>query len=303
MSWITLIWSMNAGACLTLAAFYGAVWSKQRENRVYLLFSCSAAAAAVISAFELWMMHAWTVEQYQLLVRWTHVPTWVLTVLVAAMAYKLSSDMARAARLTGELEVSEKRFNLAADSANLGMWEWDLEKDEIWVTPTRRAQLGFPVSGRITFQELISRWHEDDREKVRQAVNEAIEHGKDYQAEFRIVRADGSLQWVCARGRVQLDEQRKPKRLTGISLDITARKEAEALARRQRAELEQLRQQRTAFLEREVAERARLEREVIESCAREQRRIAYELHDGVGQQLVSIALSAKLLEQELRAAH
>ena len=39
---------------------------------------------------------------------------------------------------------------------------------------------------------------------------------------------------------------------------------------------------------------------MIESCAREQRRIAYELHDGVGQQLVSIALSAKLLEEQLR---
>jgi len=70
MTWITVIWSMNAGATLTLAAFCGAVWSKQRENRWDLLFSCSAAAAAVISAFELWMMRAWTVEQYQLLLRW-----------------------------------------------------------------------------------------------------------------------------------------------------------------------------------------------------------------------------------------
>ena len=49
-----------------------------------------------------------------------------------------------------------------------------------------------------------------------------------------------------------------------------------------------------------VAERARLEREVIESCTREQRRIAYDLHDGVGQHLVGIALSAKLLEEQLR---
>src|SRR6266576_2153598 len=435
MSWITVVWSMNAAACLTLAAFCGVVWCKQRDNWVHLLFSCSAVAAAAISAFELWMTNARTVEQYQLLVRWIHVLTWILIVsfvafvrlylhagrawlawgiyglrtlvlilnfifpvsinfkaitdirhfswaseivsvpigipnpwgllshvslllllvfcvdaaitvwrrgdrrrallvggsmifgailawhvplviwgiidvpfflgftytgIVAAMAYELSSDMARAAGLTRELEISEKRFNLAADSANLGMWEWDLEKDEIWVTPTRRAQLGFPGSGRITFEELVSRWHADDREKVRQAVNDAIQTGKDYQAEFRLVRADGSVSWVCARGRVHLDEQRKPKRLTGISLDITARKEAEALARQQRAELEQLRQQRTAFLEREVAERARLEREVIESCAREQRRIAYELHDGVGQQLVSIALSAKLLEEQLR---
>ena len=221
--------------------------------------------------------------------------------LLAAMGYELSRDMARAARLARELEVSEKRFNLAADSANLGMWEWDLEKDEIWVSPTRRAQLGFPPTGRITFEELISRWHEGDRDKVRQAVNDAIQQGKDYQAEFRFVRGDGSMQWVCARGRVQVDEKGDPKRLTGISLDITARKEAEVLAQQQRGELERLTQQKTAFLEREVAERARLEREVIESCAREQRRIAYDLHDGVGQQLVGIALSAKLLEEQLRA--
>lgn len=436
MNSVAVIWSMNAGACLTLAAFYGAVWSKQRANRAYLLFSCSAVAAAVISAFELRMMNATTVDQYQLLMRWIHVPVWVLTLsfvafvrlylragrgwlawsiyvlrtvvlilnfafpvsinfnritgihhfswagdtisvpvgianpwgllsqislllllifsieatitvwrrgdrrrallvggsmifgailawhvpmviwgiieapfflaftytgVVAAMGYELSRDIARGARLTHELEISEKRFNLAADSANLGMWEWDLEKDEIWVSPTRRAQLGFPPTGTITFEQLISRWHEGDRDKVRQAVNDAIQQRKAYQAEFRLVRGDGSMQWVCARGRVQVDEKGNPKRLTGISLDITARREAEVLAQRQRGELERLRQQKTAFLEREVAERARLEREVIESCAREQRRIAYDLHDGVGQQLVGIALSAKLLEEQLRA--
>jgi len=62
---------------------------------------------------------------------------------------------------------------------------------------------------------------------------------------------------------------------------------------------ERLRQQKTA-VKREVAECARLEREVVERCAREQRRIAYDLHDGVGQQLAGIALSAKLLEEQLR---
>ena len=84
MSWVTVIWSMNAGACLTLGAFYGAVWLKQRANRVYLLFSCSAVAAAVICAFELRMLNATTVEQYQLLIRWIHVPVWVLTLSFVA---------------------------------------------------------------------------------------------------------------------------------------------------------------------------------------------------------------------------
>src|SRR5262252_3909445 len=436
MSWITVIWSMNAAACLTLAAIYFVVWCKQRGSWMYLAFSCSALAGAALTAFELIQLRAHTVEQYSAVLRWTQVPVWMLVVslvifvrlyfhagrpwlawsvcglrtlalilnfilipnlsyreitnlsrvswwggetvsipvgvtnpwilvaqlsslllivffidatisvwrrdkrkrglglvlslfgliavgeallvvwgiipapflacfailgLLAAIAYELSSDIFRAGQLARELEISEKRFNLAADSANLGMWEWDLEKDEIWVSPTRRAQLGFPPTGRITFEELISRSHEDDRDKVRQAINDAIEQGKDYQAEFRFVRGDGSMQWVCARGRVQVGEKGDPKRLTGISLDITARKEAEMLAQQQRGELERLRQQKTAFLEREVAERARLEREVIESCAREQRRIAYDLHDGVGQQIVGIALSAKLLEEQLRA--
>jgi PAS domain S-box-containing protein len=438
MNWITIVWSMNGAACLTLAAFYFAVWCKQRENWVHLLFSCSAIAAAAISAFELGMMNAQTVERYQALVRWIHVPVWVLTLsfvafvrlylnagrawlawsiyslrtlvlilnfifpvsinfraitdirhfpwggeivsvpvglpntwsllsqvslllllifsvdatitvwrrgdrrrallvggsmifgvilawhvplviwgvvevpfflgftytaIVAAMGYELSNDMGQAAHLAHELELSDKRLNLAADSADLGLWEWDLSKDEIWVSPTRRAQLGFPASGKITFEDLISVWHADDREQVRQAVKEAIEYGKDYETEFRIVLADGSVHWVAARGRVQVDEDRKPMRLTGVSMDVTARKQAEVIAQQQRDELEQLRQQRTALLEKEVAERARLEREVIESCAREQRRIAYDLHDGIGQQLVGIALSAKLLEQELRAEH
>jgi PAS domain S-box-containing protein len=221
--------------------------------------------------------------------------------IVLAMGSELSDDMFQAAQLAYKLKRSEQRLNLAADSANLGMWEWDLEKDEIWVTSMRRAQLGFPISGKITSKDLMSRWHPDDRDNIRQAMTEAIQSGKDYQAEFRIVLADASVSWVSARGRVQVDDHGKPMRLLGVSLDITARKEAEILAQQQRDELEQLRQQRTTSLEREVVERARLEREVIESCGREQRRIAYDLHDGIGQQLVGIALSAKLLEQELQA--
>jgi len=60
MSWVTAVWSTNAAACLTLAGFYFVVWCKQRQNPVYLLFSCSAMAAAAISTFELWMLNSKT---------------------------------------------------------------------------------------------------------------------------------------------------------------------------------------------------------------------------------------------------
>src|SRR5213592_3117782 len=80
MSWITIVWSMNAAACLTLAGIYLLVWCKQREGWAHLLFSFTAVAAAAIAAFELAMMHAETIGRYEALVRWIHLPVWVLTV-------------------------------------------------------------------------------------------------------------------------------------------------------------------------------------------------------------------------------
>jgi PAS domain S-box-containing protein len=436
MSWITIVWSINAGACLTLAAIYLVVWCRQRERWVHLLFSCSAIAAAAIAVIELAMLHTQTVERYEALVRWIHVPTWVLllsfvafvrlylragrpwlawsiyglrtlvlivnliltpsinfrkitgihhlrlwggevaslpvgvpnpwgilslisllliitffvdatitvwrrgdrrhaliiggsmifgavvafhvplviwgvihvpfffcfayTGIVAAMGYELSSDMFHAAQLTRKLKESEDRLALAAESANFGIWEWNLNKDEVRVTPSRRELLGFAPSGAIGFENFISRVHVEDRDCVRQAIQNAIEQRKVYDAEFRVLLRDGSVRWMTARGTVQVNGYEKPLRIVGVSIDVTARKQAELEAQQQRDELEQLRQQRTALLEREVSERTRLEREVIDICAREQRRIAYDLHDGVGQQLVGIALSAKLLEGQLR---
>jgi len=436
MSWITIAWSINAGACFVLAGVYFVVWCNQRDSWPHLLFSFSAVASAAIGLIELAMLHGNTVGQYTALIRWVHVPVWVLTLsfvafvrlylhagrrwlawsiygvrtlvlivnfiltpninfraitsirhfswwgeivsvpvgvpnpwgllsnlslllllifcvdatvtvwrrgdrrralvvggsmilgaivawhiplvvwgvidvpfflsfaylgIVLAMGSELGDDMFRAAQLAHKLERSEQRLNLAADSANFGVWEWDLNKDEVSVTPSRRELLGLPAARKIRFEHFISRVHADDRDRIRQAIKDAVEKRKVYDSEFRVVLADGSVRWMTARGTVQANKRGKPMRMLGISLDITPRKEAELQGRQQRAELEHLRQQKTALLEKEVVERARLEREVIESCGREQRRIAYDLHDGVGQQLVGIALSAKLLEQELRA--
>src|SRR5438874_426208 len=436
MSWITIAWSMNAGACFVLAAVYFVVWCNQRDSWPHLLFACSAVAAAVMALIELAMLHSTTVDEYAALVRWIHVPVWLLTLsfvafvrlylragrawlawsiyglrtvvliinfisapninfraissirhfswwgeivsvpigapnpwalisnlslllllifsvdatitvwrrgdrqralvvggsmilgaiiswhvplviwgvidipfflsfaysgIVLAMSSELGNDMFQTAQLAHRLERSEQRLNLAAESANFGVWEWDLNKDEVSVTRSRRNLLGLPRAGKIRFEHYISRVHVDDRDRIRQAIKEAIEERKVYDSEFRVVLSDGSVRWMTARGTVQTNKQGKPTRMLGISLDVTLRKEAGLQTRQQRAELEQLRQQKTASSEKEVDERARLEREVIESCGREQRRIAYDLHDGVGQQLVGIALSAKLLEQELRA--
>ena len=74
-----------------------------------------------------------------------------------------------------------------------------------------------------------------------------------------------------------------------------------ALIRQNKEQLENAVAHKTSLLQKEVTERVRIEREVIDICAVQQRQIAYDLHDGLGQHLSGIAFKAKLLEQTLRA--
>ena len=64
MSPITIVWSMMASACLTLAAMHLLVWSRRRTAWSHLLFSLSAAGVAVYAGFELWMLRAVTPAGY-----------------------------------------------------------------------------------------------------------------------------------------------------------------------------------------------------------------------------------------------
>jgi len=139
-----------------------------------------------------------------------------------------------------ELRESEERIRLAADAGNLGIWEWDLTRDEICATSARQALLGWPASGKITLDSFIRQLHPDDRNRVREAIDEAIHHGKDYDCEYRVVLPDGVVRWMAARGRVHLDINGQPNRLLGISTDITDRKKAELEAQQRREDLSHL---------------------------------------------------------------
>ncbi len=80
MSWVTVIWSMAASACLTLALMHGFIWFRQREIWANLLFAVLALATAAMAGCELTMMRAGTTVSFGLALRWIHVPAWVVVV-------------------------------------------------------------------------------------------------------------------------------------------------------------------------------------------------------------------------------
>jgi PAS domain S-box-containing protein len=138
------------------------------------------------------------------------------------------------------LRESEERMRVAAEAVNLGIWEWDLTKDEIWATNARRALVGWPASGKIAWNDFMNRLHPDDRDRVRQTVDNAICSGEDFDSEYRLILPDGIVRWMSTRGSVHFNDAGKPARLLGISMDITGRKQAELDAQRDRAELSHL---------------------------------------------------------------
>jgi PAS domain S-box-containing protein len=138
------------------------------------------------------------------------------------------------------LRQSEERMRLAAAAVNLGIWELDLSKDEIWATNARRGLLGSPAPGKIALEDFLCRLHPDDRDRVRHTIDDAIQSGADFDSEYRLTLPDGIVRWMSTRGSVHFDDAGKPARLLGISIDITAHKQAELDAQRDRAELSHL---------------------------------------------------------------
>ena len=81
MSIVTIIWSMTASACLTLALIHLLIWSRQRSSLVNLLFSSAAISTAAIAALELMMMtRVETSHGAAILLRWGQIPVWIILI-------------------------------------------------------------------------------------------------------------------------------------------------------------------------------------------------------------------------------
>jgi len=91
-------------------------------------------------------------------------------------------------------------------------------------------------SSEIGFQII----HPDDRDRAAEAVNKAVETGRPYDIEKRIVRPDGTVRWVHSIGEITYDRQDQPKTLLGSFQDITERKQAEEALRQSQERFEDM---------------------------------------------------------------
>lgn len=160
--------------------------------------------------------------------------------IALAMGYELSRDILRAARLSTDLRNTERRLQQAAAAAGLGLWEWDIVSDCIWIPDGGRTLYGVAPHEPVTRQRFADTVHPEDRAAVNAAIATALTGPDPYAADYRIVLPDGAVRWIGAHGQVERDEAGKPVLLRGVSIDITERKQVERELLRQRGELAHL---------------------------------------------------------------
>ena len=159
------------------------------------------------------------------------------------MSYELSNAVLSKAQVTHSLQISEaalrqseQRMSLAANAANLGLWEWDIIHDEIWMTEKGRQMMGVTNQQKFDFESFMHTVHSDDRDAVKRTLQEAVVTHGYFEREFRFLLPSGQLRWVSAFGQVQ----KAPLSMYGVTMDISRGKQQELEVHLQRQELAHL---------------------------------------------------------------
>ncbi|MBC8039318.1 MAG: PAS domain-containing protein [Opitutaceae bacterium] len=376
MSWVTIIWSMVAATCLTLAVLRLIEWSRRREVWGNLILAIATTGIAGMGFCELTMMRTGTAEQFHAVVRWIHLPAWVVFValiafvrvqlragsrwlalaacgvwtlslvinflvepnvnylevsplvavpflgesisfsygdpnpwmvvgelglllmiaflvgavleiwrrgergpilvvgagilagvllvsihgilvllrvcpaplimsfyymiVVAAMACQISHEAREAALLTQSLQKKGEWLDLTADSAGVGLWSWAFKTDLISATDRARDLHGYSGGDPVSFQKFIATLHPDDSEWVLNEARRCLREGVDFRHDYRVVTRERGTRWLRVLGKPFLTPAGAPGRMTGVSIDITDRKQAELEIGAQRKELAHL---------------------------------------------------------------
>ena len=128
---------------------------------------------------------------------------------------------------------SEEILRLAEESAGIGAWDLDLATGLLRGTAQFFRIMGLAATAEpVPIETTRNLRHPDDRDRVLRDFDEAMERGADvFETEYRITRPDGELRWILGRSRIVRNGAGIPLRHSGVDVDITSRKHAEAALR------------------------------------------------------------------------
>jgi len=191
------------------------------------------------------------------------------------------------------LNATQATLLRAQRAAQAGLWEVELPSLNMTWSPAYYELFGLPPTATACFETWFERLHPEDSSMAAAKFRQSIEHPGPHSFQFRIVRPDGTVCWIQQQGDAVLNEKGWPVRLSGVTLDITARKRGEEALRESEdklrifaGQLEKLVAERTAELLQSQGRLRALATELNLAEQRERKRIAVDLHDHLQQMLV-----------------
>jgi PAS domain S-box-containing protein len=162
----------------------------------------------------------------------------------------LAIESADRRKVEQALRTSEGRLTTTVQSTNIGIWDWDLHSNNVYLSPEWKRQLGYQDHELgSTFQEWERRIHPEDHDRALGAIMTYVDGGvSQHEIEHRLCHKDGSYRWILSRGTLIKSESELSARVVGIHLDVTERKLAEEALRQAKEAAEAASQAKSQFL-------------------------------------------------------
>jgi diguanylate cyclase (GGDEF)-like protein/PAS domain S-box-containing protein len=144
-------------------------------------------------------------------------------VVILVLFFVVVRNRVRAER---DIAASEERYALAATGAHDGLWDWDLARGTLYVSPRWKEIVGHGDVGTDP-AEWFDRIHPDDRMRVHADLFRRGDSGSLVESEHRIAHADGGWRWVLVRGVRVVDRRGAIVRMAGSQTDVSERKRFE----------------------------------------------------------------------------
>jgi PAS domain S-box-containing protein len=130
------------------------------------------------------------------------------------------------------LRMSQQRLELAQEAGGIAVWDWDVGANQTRCSKEYGRLYGLPAGDLAPpLEEWLQLIHPEDRARVHEELNRALDGAGHYDTEFRVVWPDGTIHWLFGKGEVFRDSNGKPIRMLGVNMDITERKYADQALR------------------------------------------------------------------------
>jgi PAS domain S-box-containing protein len=141
----------------------------------------------------------------------------------------LQNEINERKKAEDELGHSKVRLQLSLHASNVGLWDWNLNTNDVYFSPEWKKQIGFEedeINNR--YNEWENRLHPEDLNRTLSKLKEYMEGKRpEYSLEFRLRHKNGSYRWIFARGEILHDTDGNPSSMLGCHIDITERKKIE----------------------------------------------------------------------------